>query len=239
MDFDRADRLLEALQTLEPAQAVRDAGRRARQLADRVAGKDLPRAGERAQACRAVERAAPEAADDRHSLARVEADPDGPCELARGEAVLQCDREAKRRPGRVEHDEHLVAASLLERPAELGRQFRRHRLEPACERRARLVALRTGVGGVAAQVGEHERANPRGAHRRIDVVAAQRRGRGVDQLRARRVPVLTVLGEGGGDDVVEACRQIDPVGDARRRTARMGEHRRKLVLAPKRRLAGE
>ena len=239
MDLDRADRLREALQTLEPTQAIRDAGRRAGKLADRVTGEDLPRAGERAQACRAVERAAPEAADDRNSLTRVEADPDGACELARGEAILQRDREAKRRPGRVEHDEHLVAASLLERPAELGRQLGRNRLEPACQCRARLVALRTGVGGVAPQVSEHERANRRGAHRRVDVLAAQRRGCGVDQLRARRVPVVAVLGEGGGDDVVEGCRQIDPVGDARRRTARMSKHRRKLVLSPERRFAGE
>ena len=144
----------------------------AAKLADRVTGEDLPRAGERAQACRAVERAAPEAANDRNSLTRIEADPDRACELARGEAILQRDREAKRRPSRVEHNEHLVAAGLLERPAELGRQLGRNRLEPTCQCRTRLVPFRPGVGGVAPQVGEHERANRRGAHRRVDVLAA-------------------------------------------------------------------
>ena len=156
--------------------------------------------------------------------------------------ALEREREAKRRPRRVEDDQRLVAAQLLQRAPVLRRQLRDDAGERLSQRGARLVAVLARVRGVAADVGEQERANgPRLLGRRRAQgapLAAQRRARRRHERPARRVAQVAILGQGRRDHVVEGFGQLGPPpGDFRRGIVDVRQERPEFVAATERRLA--
>ena len=244
MDLHDSDRLLEALEPLDPPESVRDALRRSGELADGVRGEHLAGPRERAEARGTVESAAAEAALDRGRLPCVEADPDRPGELLLLDDPLELEPEAQCPPRRVEYDEGLVAAQLLQRAAVLGRKPLDDRRELLRQRGCGLVALLARVRRVAADVDEQERTDARrSGTRRL------RRGKrlsvkscpcGLGQPATGGVAQVALLGERRGDHRVERVRQLRPsLADGRRRVVHVREQRRNLVLALVRTFSGQ
>ena len=155
---DHPERALEALQADRLGLAVADPLDPRGQVDDGLGGKDLAGAGLRAQAGGHVEGGAAIAALDRHGLAGIEADPDAPREARRRDPGLELHGRAQGLAGRGEDGEGLVTAELDERPVAGLDRLPDEPGEPLGERRRRLVATLVGVAGVAADIGDQERA---------------------------------------------------------------------------------
>ena len=108
-DLDDLDRLLDALQPLDPALQVGDALDLAGQVNERLAGQHLAAARRRAEARRHVQRAAAVVVADLDGLTGVEADADAQREPVVGDGGLDPQRRAQRAARRLEHADHLVA----------------------------------------------------------------------------------------------------------------------------------
>ena len=244
MDLHDSDRLLEALEPLDPAESVRDTLRRPGELADGVRGEHLAGPRERAEARGTVERAAAETAFDRGRLSRVEADPDRPRKLLLLNDPLELEPEAQCPPRRIEYDEGLVAAQLLQRAAVLGCKPLDDRRELLRQRSCGLIALLARVRRVAADVGEQERTDARrsGASglRRGRRLAVKSCPSSLGQPSTGGVAQVALLGERRGDHGVERLRQLGPsLADGRRRVVHVREQRRDLVLALVRGFSGQ
>ena len=241
MDLDGDHRPLEALEPLGAADAIRDTLGRSGEVNDPLAREDLTRPCARAEPGSRVERCAAVSAADRDGLAGIEADAD-PARESFLHTRLQLDRGLQRVTRGFEHDERLVAAQL-EQPAVARRDDLLHDArELGGQLGRRLVAVFLRVAGVAAHVGDQERAELRHARRlcRLFGFAISKRGVRVgDQSSRGRVPLLGRLRERAGEHRIERCELGPRVRHRRRRVVEVREHGGELAGAPVRRPAGQ
>ena len=160
-DVDRADGVVVPLQLERARVDVRQALHLRRQVDHRLGREDLAGLRLGAEPGSEVQGAAAVAPLDRDRLARVQADPHPTGQVDLLEAALHGDRGAERLPRGHEHHERLVASELEEEPFAPLRDLADGLGEPCRQLAGRLVAVLARVGGVAADVGDHERAELR------------------------------------------------------------------------------
>ena len=136
---------------------------RAGEVAQLDRGQNLACARPRTEPRGKVERATPVPVRTVHRLADVGAHPDSHrmIRIGRGqpnEALLQRYSESQRLTGRHEHAQRFVAAQLENRAVVVGCRVAGGAREPRGQGLGGLVAAALGERGVAADVGEYERA---------------------------------------------------------------------------------
>ena len=129
-----------------------------------LAPEDLARRGDRTEAGRGVQRPAPEAVSDRHGLPRVQPDPHRERQRRRlrgllEEPILKVDGRPDRLTRGTEDRQGLVSSELDHRPVAGLDVLADDGGEPGGEHRGRLVPPLLGEHGVAADVGDEERAD--------------------------------------------------------------------------------
>ena len=217
MDLHDSDRLLEALEPLDPAESVRDAVRRPGELADGVRARAPRRAcaSEQRRAARlsAPPRKPPSTGD---RLAGVEADPDRPRAAPPPRRPAGA-RAAKRSARRAESNTTSASSprSSCSVPPCSGASRSTIAANCCASAAAGLVAVLARVRRVAADVGEQERTDARRSGReRSRGAAGASPCRAPEQPRTSSPQVaiaqVALLGERRGDHGVERLRQLGP-----------------------------
>ena len=232
-DLDDPDRLLDALQPLDPAVQIANPVDVACKVRHRLARDHLPRLGERAQASGHVERAAAIARAHRNRLAGVEPDAHTTCETLVLHSLLDRECRAQGSARRLEHDERLVAAELDQPALMLSDRSPDELGERRSEVGGGLIAVLLGESGVPAHVADQEGADGRRpGGRRRDLASSDGRLRLGDQLAARAVALVGALRERLGDHAVERLRKLGPQRrDGGRRLAQVSKDDGEVVVA--------